>query len=122
MSTTPVVLKFGGTSVGSPERFNRVIDIVHQKAARHRVVVVASALSGVTDQLVEAADAAPTSSAEREELVRTLRRRHVHHALDTIGDAEALRVSDGIHPHLERLEKHLIGRYLDPESRLHRDG
>ena len=44
------VLKFGGTSVGSPERMRQVADIIHDG---HRKVVVLSAVSGTTNQLVE---------------------------------------------------------------------
>ncbi len=53
----PVVLKFGGASVGSPERFRRAVQVVQRLMAdRHRVVVVASALSGVTNKLVALSD------------------------------------------------------------------
>ena len=51
-----VTMKFGGTSVGSPESISNVTDIVrgHLEAGT-RVVVVVSAMSGVTDQLIDAA-------------------------------------------------------------------
>jgi aspartate kinase len=48
------VLKFGGTSVGSVARLQRVVEIIGYTASSHRVVVVTSAASGVTDLLVEA--------------------------------------------------------------------
>jgi aspartate kinase len=51
------VLKFGGTSVGSAERLRAVVRIVAQAASESRVIVVASALSGVTNTLVAAVDA-----------------------------------------------------------------
>ncbi|HTH81367.1 MAG TPA: aspartate kinase [Mucilaginibacter sp.] len=44
------VLKFGGTSVGSPERMKRLLDIVD---ASERQIVVLSAVSGTTNSLVE---------------------------------------------------------------------
>ena len=53
--TPTVVMKFGGTSVGSSERIGmiakRVAKIVRDKQAR--VVVVVSAMSGETDRLIE---------------------------------------------------------------------
>ncbi|MEE8106783.1 MAG: aspartate kinase [Planctomycetota bacterium] len=49
------ILKFGGTSVGSPENIERVGDIVRGQAAKHDVVVVVSAHSGVTDTLLDLA-------------------------------------------------------------------
>ena len=44
------VLKFGGTSVGSPERIRHVADLVLE---RGRNIVVLSAMSGTTNTLVE---------------------------------------------------------------------
>jgi len=44
------VLKFGGTSVGSPERMKKLLDIID---ASQRQIVVLSAVSGTTNNLVE---------------------------------------------------------------------
>jgi aspartate kinase len=44
-------MKFGGTSVGSPERIRDVTEIVKERL-RRRPIVVVSALSGVTDRLI----------------------------------------------------------------------
>jgi len=44
------VLKFGGTSVGSPERMKKLLNIVN---ADERQIVVLSAVSGTTNSLVE---------------------------------------------------------------------
>jgi aspartate kinase len=54
-----IVHKFGGTSVGNAERFLSVADIVieHHKRTRESIVVV-SAMSGVTNQLIKGARAA----------------------------------------------------------------
>ena len=47
------VLKFGGTSVGSVESVLKVKDIV--EAQLEPVIVVVSALGGITDQLIRPA-------------------------------------------------------------------
>ena len=48
-----VVLKFGGTSVGSVDRIKKVCKIiVSYKKKKNRVVVISSAMSGVTNDLV----------------------------------------------------------------------
>jgi len=54
MSQT-VVMKFGGTSVGSSERIGAVAERVadHVRKTGDRVVVVVSAMSGETDRLIE---------------------------------------------------------------------
>ncbi|WP_285008228.1 aspartate kinase [Pedobacter faecalis] len=44
------VLKFGGTSVGSPERMRRLLDIINPAEEQ---IVVLSAVSGTTNSLVE---------------------------------------------------------------------
>src|ERR1700754_2784486 len=44
------VLKFGGTSVGSPERMKNLLDIINPS---ERQIVVLSAVSGTTNSLVE---------------------------------------------------------------------
>jgi len=64
MEETMIVHKFGGTSVGNAQRFASVVDIViehHNKAndaAPEETVVVVSAMSGVTSQLIAGARAA----------------------------------------------------------------
>ena len=48
-----VVLKFGGTSVGTVDRIKKVCKIIaFYKKNKNRVVVVSSAMSGVTNELV----------------------------------------------------------------------
>jgi len=55
----PLVLKFGGTSVGTPEAMQQAARVVAQARAQHGpVVVVTSALSGITDRLLTATRAA----------------------------------------------------------------
>jgi aspartokinase/homoserine dehydrogenase 1 len=56
------VLKFGGTSVGTPESLQFVKQIV--EAEKEPVIVVVSALGGVTDKLLSAADFAMKGDAE----------------------------------------------------------
>lgn len=51
----PCVMKFGGTSVRDAECIRRVSEIVAAAARQGPVVVVVSAMSGVTNSLIEAA-------------------------------------------------------------------
>lgn len=53
--TTIRVMKFGGTSVGDAQRMRRVIDLVEDALRSERVCLVASAVTGVTNLLVDAA-------------------------------------------------------------------
>ncbi|MDZ4765603.1 MAG: aspartate kinase [Chloroflexota bacterium] len=54
-----VTMKFGGTSVGSPEAIGNLVSIVSDaRTAGERIIVVVSAMSGVTDQLLASVRAA----------------------------------------------------------------
>lgn len=71
------VMKFGGTSVGDGDCMRRAAEIVQSAAAQSRVVVVVSAMSGVTNRLVEAAHRAESGEKEfLRELPGDLRRQH----------------------------------------------
>ncbi len=57
-----MVLKFGGTSVGTPEAMRQAASVVHDEVKRgEAVVVVTSALSGVTNLLLGATEQAAKS-------------------------------------------------------------
>ena len=58
-----IIMKFGGSSVGSPESIRNVHDIVSSRLERNPVVVV-SAVGGVTDMLIESARAAEKGPAD----------------------------------------------------------
>ena len=53
-----LVMKFGGTSLGDAACFRNCARIVSQAAAQDRVIVVVSAMAGVTDLTFRAIDAA----------------------------------------------------------------
>ena len=53
------VLKFGGTSVGSVKSILSVKSIVEKEAKRQPVIVVVSALGGITDKLIATSKLAP---------------------------------------------------------------
>jgi aspartate kinase len=62
-----IVQKYGGTSVGSPERIARVADrIIATKRAGNDVVVVVSAMGHTTDELVDLANAVSPAPPARE--------------------------------------------------------
>ena len=49
-----VVLKFGGTSVGSIDRIKKVVKIIHSYyKKKYKIIVVSSAMSGVTNELIK---------------------------------------------------------------------
>ncbi len=92
MSQQTLVMKFGGTSVGSVDALVSATQIIRDaKRDWARVVVVTSAMSGVTDLLLNSASLAlqgkPDSLADAES---TLRQKHFA-ALDALVKDETLR-------------------------------
>ncbi len=71
------VLKFGGTSVGTPESIKTVIAIVNQALEEEKVLVVVSAFGGITDQLIQLSEMAASGSEAYKELYATLEKRHI---------------------------------------------
>ena len=68
------VLKFGGSSVGSTSSIKNVKQIVQSQ--RDQVIVVVSALGGVTDQLIRTAQMASVGDKAYEEEFACLTKRH----------------------------------------------
>lgn len=68
------VFKFGGTSVGSAEGLRNIQRIIGDEAGR--VVVVVSALGGITDLLIATSEAAARADAGYLEMYETICRRH----------------------------------------------
>ncbi len=90
------VLKFGGTSVGSATAINVVADIAAEHARGHRVVVVVSAMSGVTDALLRGAHSAAAGDGEVfAGIAQDLERRHIAAVRELIRDANEIKVIEG---------------------------
>ena len=70
------VAKFGGTSVGTPERIGEVVRLVAAMPETVRPVVVSSALGGVTDRLLAAIHSAKGRTGEHRDILAALRERH----------------------------------------------
>ncbi len=82
---TTLTMKFGGTSVGSAEAFTQASNVVLEQAEKwDRLVVVVSAMSGVTDALTQGAlTAASGDDRTYRATVADLRVRH-YRAVDTL--------------------------------------
>ena len=106
-----IVMKFGGTSVGSAERIAQAAQLAADTAAKgYQVVVVTSAMSKVTDELIGAARLASTGQwdpALRQELFE----RHKAVADVLVGNdaARHAAVLDALEQRLDRFEKLCFG-------------
>lgn len=80
------ILKFGGSSVGTPARIKNVIEIIRDTHSRNsRLAVVVSAFGGVTDQLIALGKMAMTGKSEQQHSL-------AHHARSTIIERHACAV------------------------------
>src|SRR5688572_3556820 len=106
-----IVMKFGGTSVGSAERIAQAAQLAVDTAATgHQVVVVTSAMSKVTDTLIAAARQASTGDW-KPKLRQELFDRHKAVA-DALIDGDAPRhgaVVDALRQRLDRFENLCFG-------------
>jgi len=84
MRTRLQVMKFGGTSVGNAECIARAAKIIADGARNGRCVAVVSAMSGVTNQLIEAAKTALTGNANGATAVMDALRAQHETALTTL--------------------------------------
>lgn len=71
-----IVLKFGGTSVGKPERLKKVAELV--LATPGKKIVVLSALSGTTNALVSIGDTLMAGNMEKAEVEIAQLEKHYH--------------------------------------------
>ncbi len=76
------VLKFGGSSVASAAAMLRVIDIVEKALEEDRTILVSSAISGCTDELIEIGHLAAQQRAEHRKRLKALRDRHARIILE----------------------------------------
>src|SRR3954454_24333859 len=85
------ILKFGGTSVGSATAISAAAAITSAATRDHQVVVVASAMSGVTDALLRAAHAAVIGDGQTfVDTAAELERKHGAAARELINDEHEL--------------------------------
>ena len=71
------VLKFGGSSVGSAEAIAKVVDIVCESIKKEPTIVVVSAMSGVTDQLLMLAQSASQGNEAYKTIIQNIEQKHL---------------------------------------------
>ena len=66
-----IVMKFGGTSVGSIDKINNVANIVEKQLNDKKLIVVLSAMSGVTNKMQEYIDEIESNEIIENDLILT---------------------------------------------------
>lgn len=105
------VMKFGGTSVGSSSSILKVKSIV--EAVSEPVIIVVSALGGITDKLIKASKMAAAGDASYEKDFREIVYRHVEMVKEVIPQGEAqVRIQRQVGDLLNELKDIFQGIYL----------
>ena len=105
------VLKFGGSSVGSVSSILSVKKIV--EAVEEPVIVVVSALGGITDQLIHTSQMAADGNAAYEKEYRDIVNRHIEMVYTVIPAGEArIQLLDQVNELLSELKDIFQGIYL----------
>jgi aspartate kinase len=102
------VMKFGGSTFKTPERLERVVEIVRKDAGKN--VIVVSALHGQTNEIREYISKIRTDKEEIDSFIGHLRKRHVAFAKNIISDKKILKnVLETLDKLILKLERLLFG-------------
>ena len=82
------VMKFGGSSIGNAERIRSVLAVVAAECEKQRVCLVFSAMKGVTDLLLSAADAASAGDDDYLRIASGIEAQHLQTAADLLPVAD----------------------------------
>ena len=105
------VLKFGGTSVANAQNIILVKNIVANSVSDKNIVVV-SALGGITDLLLKAADLAAIQDDTYKSFVKEIEDRHLQTIKELIPIASQSRILSKVKSELNTLETLLEGAFL----------
>ncbi len=107
-----IVLKFGGTSVANAQNIQKVITIVNQKAKDNKLAVVVSALSGVTDMLINASKRAASKDETYKTNIEEIKQKHFDAISDLVDAANQNQLLIKINSQINQLQTLLDGCFL----------
>ena len=105
-------MKFGGTSVKTAERIRDVCEIVKDAAKNDRVIVVASAMKGITESLISTGQLAEKRDETYKDVIEEIRMREYEAVEQLFSGSEKADVKSGISAFLKELEELLVGVFL----------
>lgn len=107
------VLKFGGSSVANAENISRVIHILQQSFANNgQTIIVLSALGGITDSLIEAANLSASGDIDYKEKLAGVEQRHLQSVKQLIPIEKQSAVLSMVKKKCNELEDILNGVFL----------
>lgn len=109
------VLKFGGTSVGTPQSIQQVIQLSLEARKHSKIAIVVSAFSGVTDALLTLTQTAAQGDEQYRTTLQQLETRHLDAVKALIHVQRQSSILAGVKKMLNELEEVLNGVFLIKE-------
>ena len=106
------VLKFGGSSVANAENINKIASILQSKLEEKKLVVVVSALGGITDALISSVQLASKGDELYKTELRKIELRHLEMVKQLIPVAQQSRVLSMVKQHCNEIEDICNGVFL----------
>ena len=106
------VLKFGGSSVANAENINKIASILQSKLKEKKLVVVVSALGGVTDALINSVQLASKGDELYKTELQKIELRHLELVKQLIPVAHQSRVLSMVKQHCNEIEDICNGVFL----------
>ncbi|MDB5249453.1 MAG: bifunctional aspartate kinase/homoserine dehydrogenase [Segetibacter sp.] len=106
------VLKFGGSSVANAVNIEKVVNIIQQKSAGEKTIVVVSALGGITDILLECGSLASTGNENFREKLQVIESRHMETVKALIPVTQQSRILSHVKTQCNELEDIFNGIFL----------
>src|ERR1044072_8354907 len=103
--------KFGGTSVADAERYRAAAEIVLERAGDDRVAVLVSAISGVTNGLIQAVELAASRDESYSAKLQELQTRHLD-TIEKLAPPQATALRETIISDFKAIEEVLRGVWI----------
>lgn len=104
------VLKFGGTSVATPENIDKIKNIINDYT--DKIVIVVSAFGGVTDELINAGYLAEKQDSSYKTILKKIETRHLEAIKTLLPVTQQSRVLSDVKKELNTLETLLEGAFF----------
>ena len=112
------VLKFGGSSVGTIDAISKVIAIVKGRIQKTPTIVVVSAMSGITDQLILLAQTASQGNEGYKTIIQSLAEKHEDAVRALLPGSQQSATLNIVQQLIQEIKSHCEGLYLKNELNL----
>ena len=112
------VLKFGGSSVGSAEAINKMLSIVISRIEKEKTIVVVSAMSGVTDELIILAQTAAQGNESYKTIIQNIQQKHIDAVYALVPNKEQSGTISLVKQLINELESHSEALFILKEFSL----